>query len=220
MFWPGSPLKGQLGLCLAQEFRSNIRGPFWGIPFGLENQPNTRGEDCPTWATVPLARSLLLAQGGKGQGKWEEERMPAGRGHCLQTERDSFEPGPGNGTDQLVQEVGLLQAGSPELLSWPPSEDHKQPLGHQGTARNAELRLLCREVLQSLEEQMSVSCPCASWHLTPQGRTYEFLPLTVSLQGCGAESEESTDETRTQMFLPAPHLHRPLRSAPLIIIIH
>lgn len=73
--------------------------------------------------------------------------MPAGRGHCLQTESDSFLSVPENSAAQLAQEVRLLQEGSPERLFWPPSKDHKQLLGGE-QLENPKFRFFCRELLQ------------------------------------------------------------------------
>lgn len=60
--------------------------------------------------------------------------MPAGRGHCLQTESGSFLSTPENGAAPLAQEVRLLQGKSPECLSCPLSKDQGATPGPPGNS--------------------------------------------------------------------------------------
>lgn len=140
------------------------------------------------------------------QGGWEEGRMPAGHGHCLQTESDSFLPVPGKGTaPQLAQEVRLLQGGSPKCLSRPPSKDHEHPWA---TREQPGMQSSGSSVGRFCNPPVVVG----PQHLRPQGGHCQHLPLTLNLQrwGWGRFEKESTDATRTQILLLAPHLHWPL----------
>lgn len=123
------------GLCLPQEFRSDFTCPFLRIPSGLENRPSKLGENCPARSCPrTLGQVSSPCQQGRAQGGREAGRMPAGRGHYLQTESGSFLSTPENGAALLAQEVGLLQGKSPECLSCPPSKDQGATPGPPGNS--------------------------------------------------------------------------------------
>lgn len=135
LLWPGFPFKDLPRLCLPQEFRSDSRCPFPRIPSGLEHWPSKLGENCPAHSCPrTLGQVSSPCQRGRAQGGWEEGRMPAGRGHCLQTESGSFLSTPENGAATLAQEVRLLQGKSPRDFPLLSPRTKGLPQGYQGTA--------------------------------------------------------------------------------------
>lgn len=116
--------------------------------------------------------------------------MPAGRGHCLQTESDSFLSVPENSAAQLAQEVRLLQEGSPERLFWPPLKDHEQPLDRRGTAGESRVQVLLQRAFATPASVDPGEETAVLLHRMPQSSTHaaghhKLLPLTLSPQGSG-----------------------------------
>lgn len=116
--------------------------------------------------------------------------MPAGRGHCLQTESDSFLSVPENSAAQLAQEVRLLQEGSPERLFWPPLKDHEQPLDRRGTAGESRVQVLLQRAFATPVSVDPGEETAVLLHRMPQSSTpaaghHKLLPLTLSPQGSG-----------------------------------